>query len=371
MTFKETQTVLTAYGWNETLQQEFAPYASQGLVPARVIVQQRNLYRLVVEIGGETVEIDGRISGRFAHEAAEGGYPVTGDWVAVELKGDAAVVARVLPRRTAFTRMAAGTAKDMQVVAANVDMALLCAALNADLNLRRLERYLATAYESKAEPVFLLTKADACEDVQAAVTSVQAIAPGIPVLALSVRTGQGMEAFSALLAPGKTAVLLGSSGVGKSTLVNVLHGTERMATREAREDDARGRHTTTYRELILLPSGALILDTPGMRELALWDSEAGLAAAFAETAAEVERIAQGCRFRDCAHNKEPGCAVQAALADGTLDADRWASFRKLRREVSHTVGKEDPLTAAAERRQRIALIKSGRARMKAKRDTGD
>jgi ribosome biogenesis GTPase len=371
-TFKETLTLLTSfglssYGWSETLQNDFAPFAAEGLAPARVIVQQRNLYRLVIDTG----EIEGRISGRFAHEAADGAYPVTGDWVAVELKGDAAVIAHVLPRKTAFTRMAAGTAKDMQVVAANVDMALLAASLNADLNLRRLERYLATAYESGATPVFLLTKADACEDVEALVASVEEIAFGAPVLAVSVRTGQGLEALSALLAPGKTAVLLGSSGVGKSTLVNALAGAERMATKEIREDDAHGRHTTTHRELILLPSGALILDTPGMRELALWDSEAGVAAAFAETTAQVDELAEGCRFRDCAHDKEPGCAVQAALADGTLDAERWGSFQKLRREVAHTVRKEDPLAAAAERKRWAAIHKAGRARMKAKREVDD
>jgi ribosome biogenesis GTPase len=371
-TCKETLTLLTSfglskYGWSETLQHDFQPFAARGLVPARVIVQQRNLYRLVTDAG----EIEGRISGRFAHEAAEGGYPVTGDWVAAELKGGAAVIAHVLPRATAFTRMAAGTAKDMQVVAANVDTALLCASLNAELNLRRLERYLATAYESGAAPVFVLTKADACEDVETLVESVREIAFGVPVLAVSVRTGEGLEALSALLAPGRTAVLLGSSGVGKSTLVNALAGAERMATREIREDDAHGRHTTTHRELILLPSGALILDTPGMRELALWDAEAGVAAAFAETTAQVDELALGCRFRDCAHDKEPGCAVQAALADGALDAERWRSFQKLQRELAHTVRKEDPLAAAAERKRWAAIHKSGRARMKAKRRTDD
>jgi ribosome biogenesis GTPase len=371
-TCKETLTLLTSfglskYGWSETLQHDFQPFAARGLVPARVIVQQRNLYRLVTDAG----EIEGRISGRFAHEAAEGGYPVTGDWVAAELKGGAAVIAHVLPRATAFTRMAAGTAKDMQVVAANVDTALLCASLNAELNLRRLERYLATAYESGAAPVFVLTKADACEDVGTLVESVREIAFGVPVLAVSVRTGEGLEALSALLAPGRTAVLLGSSGVGKSTLVNALAGAERMATREIREDDAHGRHTTTHRELILLPSGALILDTPGMRELALWDAEAGVAAAFAETTAQVDELALGCRFRDCAHDKEPGCAVQAALADGALDAERWRSFQKLQRELAHTVRKEDPLAAAAERKRWAAIHKSGRARMKAKRRTDD
>ncbi len=358
---------LRAYGWTDALQHDFKAYADQGLVPARVIVQQRNLYRLAAESG----ETEGRISGRFAHEAAEGGYPVTGDWVAVELKADAAVIAKVLPRSTVFTRMAAGTGKEMQVVAANVDMALLAASLNADLNLRRLERYLATAYESGAQPVFLLTKADACEDPTPLLADVEAIALGVPVLAVSVRTGQGLAELSTLLAPGKTAVLLGSSGVGKSTLVNALAGAELMATKSIREDDARGRHTTTHRELILLPCGALILDTPGMRELALWDAEAGVAAAFAETTAEVDLLAQGCRFRDCAHDKEPGCAVQAAVANGTLDPERWRSFQKLQRELAHAVRKEDPLAAAVERKRWAVVHKSGRARMKAKREMDD
>jgi ribosome biogenesis GTPase / thiamine phosphate phosphatase len=366
-TLKETLTLLSSYGWSEKLQHDFWPLATQGLVPARVIVQQRNLYRLAAETG----EIEGRISGLFRHEAAEGGYPVTGDWVAVELKDDAAVIAHILPRATAFTRMAAGTGKDMQVVAANVDMALLTASLNADLNLRRIERYLATAYESGAAPVILLTKADACEHPDPLIASVRAIAFGVPVLAISVRTGQGLAELSALLAPGKTAVLLGSSGVGKSTLVNALAGVEKMATKDVREHDAHGRHTTTHRELILLPSGALILDTPGMRELALWDAEAGVAAAFAETTGQVEYIAKGCRFRDCAHDREPGCAVQAALADGRLDAERWLSFQKLQRELAHTVRKEDPIAAAAERKRWAAIHKAGRARTRAKREVDD
>jgi ribosome biogenesis GTPase / thiamine phosphate phosphatase len=359
--------LLSTYGWSEKLRRDFEPFAAQGLIPARVLVQQRNLYRLVAEAG----ELEGRISGRFAHEAATGGYPVTGDWVAAELKDGIAVIAVVLPRATAFTRMAAGTAKDMQVVAANVDVALLAASLNADLNLRRLERYLATAYESGAEPVILLTKADACSNPEPLIESVRNIASSAPVLAISVRTGQGLAELSALLAPGKTAVLLGSSGVGKSTLVNALAGAERMATREVREDDARGRHTTTHRELILLPSGALILDTPGMRELALWDAEAGVAAAFAETTAQVELLAAGCRFRDCAHDQEPGCAVQAALAEGRLDPERWRSFQKLQRELAHTVRREDPIAREAERKRWASITKAGRERSRSKRVVDD
>ncbi len=359
--------MLTSYGWSDKLQHDFEPYAAEGLVPARVTVQQRGSWRLVTADG----EIEGRISGRFANTAVDGGYPVTGDWVAAELKGGAAIIEHVLPRSTAFTRRAAGTARDMQVVAANVDTALLAASLNADLNLRRLERYLATAYESGADPVILLTKADVCGDPEPLIAEVRAIAGGAQVIVMSVRTGQGLAELSALLAPGKTAVLLGSSGVGKSTLVNALAGVEKMATKEVREDDARGRHTTTHRELILLPSGALILDTPGMRELALWDAEEGVAAAFAETTAEVERLAEGCKFRDCAHEKEPGCAVRAALADGTLDAERWQSFQKLQRELAHEVRKEDPVARQAQRKVWIGRHKAARAWMKTKRGGPD
>jgi ribosome biogenesis GTPase len=356
--------LLSTYGWSDALQQDFAPFAAQGLAPARVTVQQRGRFRLITEGG----EIESRISGRFAHEAAEGDYPVTGDWVAVELKADVAVIQHVLPRTTVFTRKSAGPSGAVQVVAANVDVALLAASLNADLNLRRLERYLATAYESGARPVIVLTKSDACEDVETLVADVEAIAFGVPVIACSAATGQGLPDLSTHLLPGKTAVLLGSSGVGKSTLVNALAGAELMVTQAIREDDDAGRHTTTHRELILLPSGALILDTPGMRELALWEADTGVEAAFADLSAEVERIAEDCKFRDCSHVREPGCAVQAALGDGTLDADRWRSFQKLQRELAHEHRKVDPRARAESRKAWIAQLKAGKARMKAKRE---
>lgn len=360
--------MLISYGWSQALQRDFAPLAAQGLAPARVIVQQRGRYRLATEAG----EIEGRISGRFAYDAADGGYPVTGDWLAIELKGGTAVIAQVLPRATAFTRLAAGTANARQVVAANVDVALLTASLNADLNPRRLERYLASTYESGAAPVIVLTKADLCGgEAEDLVAGVEAIAFGAPVLAVSAATGQGLDALAARLAPGKTAVLLGSSGVGKSTLVNALAGAELMATQAIRDDDAHGRHTTTHRELIRLPSGALILDTPGMRELGLWEADAGVAAVFGDVTAEVERLALGCRFRDCAHQREPGCAVRAALEDGALDAERWRSFQKLQRELAYAVRKEDPDAAAAERKRWIAIHKASRARTHAKRDWDD
>jgi ribosome biogenesis GTPase len=249
------------------------------------------------------------------------------------------------------------------VVAANADVAFLAASLNADLSLRRLERYLALAYESGAEPVIVLTKADLCEDLPDRVAEVEAIAFGAPVLAVSAVTGQGLTELASRLPPGRTAVLLGSSGVGKSTLVNALAGAERMATREIIAEGARGRHTTTHRELVRLPSGGLILDTPGMRELGLVDAEAGLSATFAE----VEQLAQGCRFRDCGHGGEPGCAVAAAVTAGALDPERLRSWRKLQRELDHERRREDPVARQAEQKRWAAIHKAGRARTRAKR----
>ncbi|HEY0435837.1 MAG TPA: ribosome small subunit-dependent GTPase A [Phenylobacterium sp.] len=356
--------MLISYGWGDSLRHDFELFAARGLAPARVIVQHRGLYRIV----GEAGETEARISGRFAHQAAEGGYPVTGDWVASEAAGGLALIHAVLPRRTAFVRRAAGPGGGAQVAAANVDVALLAASLNADLNLRRLERYLAAAYESGADPVIVLTKSDLCGDPEALIAEVSAVAFGVPVLPVSAATGEGLAALAALLAPGRTAALLGSSGVGKSTLVNALAGSELMATQAIREDDARGRHTTTHRELIRLPSGALILDTPGMRELGLWDAGVGVERTFEDLTSDVERIAEGCRFRDCGHAREPGCAVQAALADGTLDAERWKSFQKLQRELAHETRKQDPMAREAERKRWIGIHRSARAHMKAKRE---
>lgn len=353
--------MLNSYGWSETLQQQFHDYAVRGLSPARVIVQQRGLYVLATSMGEATAQL----SGRFAHEAEAGAYPVAGDWVAAAVRGEeaSATIHHLLPRRSAFVRKAAGGGgSTMQVVAANVDVALLVASLNADFNPRRIERYLATAWESGASPVVVLTKADLCDDCDARKAEIEAITLGVPVHVVSVVSGEGLEALRDSLAPGQTAALVGSSGAGKSSLVNALAGAALMTTQAIREDDARGRHTTTHRQLVLLPNGRLVLDTPGMRELGLWDAEAGVAATFAD----VEALAAACRFSDCAHDTEPGCAVRAALADGSLDEDRWRSYGKLQRELAHLARKDDPRERAEARKVWIKRSRDYRAQKRAR-----
>jgi len=350
--------LITQYGWSDVLGHDFAPYVARGLVPGRVLVQQRGQYDIVTDTG----ELVAEISGKLARDAVEGGLPVVGDWVAVAVREEegAATIHAVLPRRTGFARKAAGQDQTMQVVAANVDIALLVAALNADFNPRRLERYLAAARQSGATPVIVLTKADLLDGGAEAVEAARAVALEVQVLAVSAITGQGMDELRAMLAPGVTALLVGSSGAGKSTLVNALAGSARMAVGDIREGDSRGRHTTTHRELVLLPSGALILDTPGMRELGLLDAEEGVAATFED----IEALALTCKFRDCAHGSEPGCAVRAALEAGTLDRGRWLSYDKLGRELAFVDRKEDRFAREAERKRWIAISKAQKAMRK-------
>lgn len=348
------------YGWSDELRATFAPYAARGWLPARVIVQHRDRYRLIAETG----EIAAELSGHFSHSAEVGGYPVVGDWVAVEPRDGTAAIQAVLTRHGAFVRKAAGTDNSAQVVAANVDTALLVAALNADFSPRRLERYLAATQQSGAQAVVLLTKTDLCDDVAAAVAEAKAVVLDTPVLAISVRTGEGMEALAELLKPRETAVLLGSSGAGKSTLVNTLAGAEVMATQAIRESDGRGRHTTTHRELVRLPSGVLLLDTPGMRELALWEAEEAVADLFED----IQAVAARCRFPDCGHGNEPGCAVRAALETGELDAGRFANWGKLQRELAFQSRREDPAIRAAQRRRGVQKVKSERAAKRRRKD---
>ena len=326
--------MLDSLGWTPALEDQFTPHAAGGLEPARVAVEHRGAYLVYTARG----EAQAELAGRLRHEAVERGeLPAVGDWVAVT-PTDPALVHAVLPRKTKFSRLAAsdhgGTIE--QVVAANVDVVFLVAGLDGDLNLRRLERYLALGWESGAEPVVVLTKADLCPDVEASVVEVELTAIGVPVHVVSNLTGEGVEELAPYFATGRTVAALGSSGVGKSSLLNRLAGEELMATGDVRAD-GRGRHTTTNRQLLPLPAGGLFLDTPGMRELRLWESEEGLAQTFDDVAAAVAL----CRFTDCSHGGEPGCGVQVALADGTLTHERYDSWRKLQAELQHLAVKQD------------------------------
>ncbi|MEJ0061395.1 MAG: ribosome small subunit-dependent GTPase A [Terricaulis sp.] len=348
--------MIALFGWSDALQASFAPYTAQGFAPARVVAHHRALWRLVTEQG----EIAGRMSGRFALDAAPGEHPVVGDWLAVSATPDGeAVIHALLPRKSVFSRRAAG-GEGVQIVASNVDVAFLVAALNDDLNLRRLERYLVAARDSGAKPVIVLTKADLSAALEDDVASVAAIAGDAPVVALSALKGEGLSALDPWLTPGMTAALLGSSGAGKSTLLNALAGDVLMDTGAIRESDARGRHTTTHRELFRLPGGAMLIDTPGMRELGLLGVDEALDASFEDVTA----LFPACRFGDCTHVNEPGCAVLAALADKSLSDDRWRAYQKLQRELDFAATKEDPRAMAAKRSRWKQIHKNQRAKYK-------
>lgn len=305
---------------------------------ARVLTVQKNSYRIS---DGETDYL-AHLSGKFLNEALSPiDFPAVGDWVEVQKLQDEkkAVIRKVLPRSSQFVRQAAGLRTDPQIVAANIDTVFIVNSLNYDLNVRRIERYILLAYESGATPVVLLTKKDQAteEEIEQAISSVSEVAIGVPILTISSLTGDGMEEFKKELPEGKTGALLGSSGVGKSTIINALLGVQVQETKDIREDDSKGRHTTTHREMFLLPSGALLIDTPGMREISLWDGEAAMETTFQD----IESLIEECRFTDCKHKTEPGCRVQEAMETGELSEDRFQSYLKLQRELAFEKRKQD------------------------------
>lgn len=347
--------LIEQYGWSEVWATAFAPHAHAGHTPGRVILQHRNGYLVVTDAG----ELQAKASGRLRHEAQETGPPAVGDWVALSPnpQDGAATIHAVLPRHTAFVRRAADSARRTQILAANIDVAFVVTSMNADLNLRRIQRFLAAALDSGARPVLVLTKSDLSADPQAEAAQVAALEAQTLVLTVSAREGVGLEALRLQVKPGETCVLIGSSGVGKSTLVNAFLNEDRMATQAIRASDDQGRHTTSHRQLIPLPGGGLIIDTPGIREVGLIDAEEGVEAVFDD----IERLMQECRFTNCGHVSEPGCAVQAALADGTLEGPRWAHFQKLKSELAAAGDKAERIAKAAERRRLGGLQKVYRA----------
>jgi ribosome biogenesis GTPase len=342
---------LAAIGWGNALDTAFASHAGLGRVPARVVAEERGAF-LVHDGDGVHPAV---VAGRFRYET--GGdplaHPAVGDWVAATRRADGpATIHGLIPRRSVIVRRAPSDhGATLQVIAANVDVAFIVSSLNAELNPRRLERYLAVVWESGALPVIVLSKSDLDPETARHELAAASVAPGVEIIAASAVNGSGLPSIRAHLAPGRTVAFIGSSGVGKSTLVNALAGREILTTAGIRDDDARGRHTTTRRQLVPLADG-LVIDTPGMRELALLDGD-GLGSAFDDVA----RTAEGCRFRDCRHESEPGCAVRAAIESGELDPDRFRAFRKLEREARRAELANDAVARKAERRRWTAVVR--------------
>lgn len=351
---------LAPLGWNDRLGDLFAPYAAEGLTPGRVSLEHTHIYR-VLTADGETVA---RVAGRLRHEAAvRADFPAVGDWVALEAAArGASRIRAVLPRSSRFSRRAAGNPTEEQIVAANIDIVFLVAGLDRDFNVRRIERYLVVAWESGAAPVIVLNKTDLVDDPERFVADVRSLAPHVPVLAVSCRAPGALDVLRPYIKFGQTGALLGSSGVGKSSIVNGLIGQDLLRTRDVRESDSRGRHTSTTRQLVLLPGEGILIDTPGMRELQLWETGEALGGTFED----IDSLAAGCRFRDCRHRSEPGCAVRAAVVSGTLDAARLESFAKLQDEQAFQARQQDERAQIEEKRRAKVGSKALAKRLKDK-----
>jgi ribosome biogenesis GTPase / thiamine phosphate phosphatase len=345
---------LTDLGWNDFFAAAFAPYAEQGLTPARVVAQKG-----LNQVSTGDAEHYADLSGKLRHELMEPGSlgaPAVGDWVALRPPtGEGrAMIHAILPRKSKFSRKSAGQRTEEQVVAANVDTIFLVSGLDNDFNPRRIERYLTAAWDSGAQPVVVLNKLDRCADPETCLLETEAIALGVPVHRVSALTGESCEELASYIVQGRTVGFLGSSGVGKSTLINRLLGREAQRTGEVREGDDRGRHTTTHRELFRVPTGGLLIDTPGLREIQLWEGDQGIESAFPE----IEKLAEGCRFNNCRHQGEPGCAVEAAVASGELTADRMESYRKLLRELHQLHVRQDEMARLQEKRRSKIMTKA-------------
>lgn len=344
---------LIQFGWNDFFAQHFSKFDSQEFTVGRVAIALKNTYLLYTETG----EFQAEISGKLRHQAVEmQNLPAVGDWVVIRTRSseNQATIHHILPRKSKFSRKMAGGKTQEQVLATNVDTIFLVSGLDGDFNLRRIERYLVLAWESGASPMIVLNKADLCQDLEQKILAVEAIAMGVPVIPISAAQNQGLEALNPYLKAGKTVALLGSSGVGKSTITNQFLGANIQPVQSVRTHDSRGRHTTTHRALMVLPSGGLLIDTPGLREIQIWGNQEGLE----DTFEEITTLAKQCRFRDCRHQGEPGCAVRQAVDTGLLDQQRFASYQKLQKELNYLVRQQDQQAQLAEKKRWKQIHKS-------------
>lgn len=352
---------LATFGWSEFFEDSFQPYAGSDYQAARVALEYKHLYRVYTEQG----ELLAETTGKLRHEAlGREALPAVGDWVVIRTRPEEgkATIHAVLPRKSKFTRKVAGERTEEQLVGTNIDTVFLVTSLNQDFNPRRIERYLIVAWASGANPVVVLSKSDLCKNIVDRLAEIQDVAGGTPVHAVSVVTQEGLDELAQYFRKGQTVALLGSSGVGKSTLINHLAGYDLQRVQEVREQDGRGRHTTTHRELILLPQGGLVLDTPGMRELQIWDGEGGLQRTFDD----IEALAGRCYFSDCQHQDEPQCAIREALDKGTIDGARYRSYEKLQKELNYLARRQDKSAQLTEKKRwkKLSRLASQRAQMK-------